>query len=115
MNANLANAIEAPEIVRALKPYGLTQSRIAEVVKVSPRAIRNWETSAPRPDNYDRLAALRDLVALLSDSLSPRGVGQWLLATNRSLLGARPIEELASGNFAAVSNAARSFVDGAYL
>jgi hypothetical protein len=115
MSAYLASAIEAQEIVKALKPYGLTQDRIAKVVNVSPRAIRHWGNSGPRPVNYDRLAALRDLVNLLSDSLSPRGVGQWLLAANRSLEGARPIEVLASGDFDAVTHAAQSFIDGAYL
>lgn len=51
---------------------------------------------ADRPEQWG-LAGLRDLVLLLSDSLTPRGVGQWLHARNRLLDGDRPIEALADG------------------
>lgn len=115
MNTKLDSAIEAPEIVKALRPYGVTQEQIASVVHVSARAVRAWSTASPRPEHYDRLAMLRDLVSLLSDSLSPRGVKQWLSAKSRLLDGARPIDLLAAGNFEAVLAAANAFVDGAYV
>jgi predicted transcriptional regulator len=115
MSTRLNAAIEAPEIVRALKPFGVTQEQIAAVVHVSPRAVRAWNLSSPRPEHYDRLAEFRDLVSLLSDSLTERGVKQWLSAKNRMLQGSRPIDLLAEGNFAMVEAAAQAFVDGAYV
>ncbi len=115
MTIQLDAAIEAPEIVKALKPFGVTQEQIASVVHVSARAVRAWSSSTPRPDHYDALADLRDLVSLLSDSLSARGVKQWLSAKNRLLSGARPLELLIDGNFSAVREAANAFVDGTYV
>jgi hypothetical protein len=115
VSTQLDSAVEAPEIVRALKPYGVTQDQIASVVHVSPRAVRAWSTGTPRPEHYDLLAELRDLVSLLSDSLTPRGVKQWLIAKNRLLGGERPMELLASGDFERVTAAAKAFVDGAYV
>jgi hypothetical protein len=72
-------------------------------------------TSEIRPQRYDRLADLRDLVILLSDSLTPRGVGQWLHARNRLLGGSRPIEALHDGRLIEVDRAAQAFIDGAYV
>lgn len=66
-------AIEAGEIVDALKHYGVTQAEVASVTHVSDRAVRGWRQSTARPENVDRLAEMRDLVVLLSDSLTPRG------------------------------------------
>src|SRR4029078_1861131 len=88
-------AVKASEIVDALKPFGVTQVDVAAVTQVSDRAVRGWRTGDIRPDRYDRLAQPRDLVLLWSDSLSPRGVGQWLHAKNRVLDGARPVDLLA--------------------
>ncbi len=84
----LQRAIEAPEIVKALRSYGVTQNDVASVAGVTDRAVRGWTTSEIRPQRYDRLADLRDLVILLSESLTPRGVEQWLHARNRLLAGA---------------------------
>lgn len=75
--------------------------------------MRGWRTSDIRPDRYDRLAQLRDLTLLLSDSLTPRGVGQWLHARNRLLEGERPIDLLAADRFDEVRGDAKSFIDGA--
>ena len=111
----LDRAVEASEIVDALKPFGVTQGDVAAVTHVSDRAVRGWRTSDIRPDRYDRLAQLRDLVILLSDSLTPRGVGQWLHAKNRLLEGQRPVELLAEDRFDTVREAAEAFVDGAYV
>jgi IS5 family transposase len=52
---------------------------------------------------------------LLSDSLTPRGVGQWLHAKNRLLGGHRAIDLLADGNVDEVRLAARAFIEGAYV
>ena len=83
MVSTLDRAVEASEIVDALKPFGVTQGDVAAATRVSDRAVRGWRTSDIRPDRYDRLAQLRDLVILLSDSLTPRGVGQWLALRGR--------------------------------
>jgi Protein of unknown function (DUF2384) len=111
----LATAIEAAEIVDALKPYGIKQRDVASVVHVTDRAVRGWRTGSIVPARYDRLAELRDLVALLSDSLTERGVGQWLHARNRTLDGERPLEVLGQGDFARVERAARAFIEGSYV
>ena len=111
----LQKAIEAPDIVVGLRAFGLTQNDIATVTKVSPRAIRGWKTANPRSEPYDRLAELQSLVVLLSDSLTPRGVGQWLHARNRLLGGERPIDLLGRGEIERVEKAARAFIEGAYV
>lgn len=115
MSQVLERAVEAPDLVRALRPYGVTQVEVGAVVGVSDRAVRGWAQSAIRPERYDRLAELRDLVLLLSDSLSARGVGQWLHARNRLLADQRPIEVLAGGGSEHVRRAAQAFVDGSYV
>lgn len=115
MTVMLERAVEAPEIVRALKSYGVTQLDVGSVAGVSDRAVRAWAQSVARPARYDKLANLRDLVLLLSDSLTPRGVGQWLHARNRLLGGDRPIDVLAAGRVQSVRNAAQAFIDGSYV
>jgi hypothetical protein len=116
MTQILERAVEAPEIVRALKPYGVTQLDVGSIAGVSDRAVRAWtQSSVARPARYDKLAELRDLVLLLSDSLTPRGVGQWLHARSRLLAGERPIDVLAVGRVEDVRRAAQSFIDGSYV
>jgi hypothetical protein len=96
-----------------LEPFGITQVDVAAVTLVSDRAVRGWRTGNIGPDRYDRLAQLHDLVLLLSDSLTPRGVGQWLHAKNRLLDGDRPIDLLAEARYDEVRGAA--FIDDSYL
>lgn len=115
MSDVLERAVEAPEIVNALKSYGVTQTDVATVTGVTDRAVRAWRESTIRRDRYDRLAELRDVVLLLSDSLTRRGVGQWLHARNRLLDGRRPLDLLHEGDVAAVRKAAQAFVDGSYV
>lgn len=52
---------------------------------------------------------------VLTDSLTPRGVGQWPRAGNRLLAGRRPLDVLHAGDADAVLGAAHSFIDGAYV
>lgn len=114
---SLEAAVEARDVIRAFREeYGLTQSTIAQAIGVGERSVRNWEkNSALRPKNEDRLQELRAIVLLLKDTLTPRGVGQWLRARNRVLSGRRPIEVLAHGNIEAVKSAATAYVEGAYV
>ena len=115
MSDTLERAVEAPEIVHALRRYGVSQADVGSVTGVSDRAVRGWASSQIRADRYDRLADLRDTALVLADSLTPRGVGQWLHARNRLLGGRRPLEVLAEGGADDVRRAAQAFVDGAYV
>jgi hypothetical protein len=78
--------------------------------------VRNWARDVPlRRRHEERLFALREIVLLLHDSLTPRGVGQWFRARNRLLDGRRPLDVLAEGDVEAVRGAAAAFADGAYV
>lgn len=113
---SLDRAVEAGEVVLRLRDYGLTQASIAKATGATVRSVRNWqETSAIRPQNDERLRELREIVLLLRDTLTPRGVGQWLNARNRILGGRRPIEVLSEGHAKLVRDAANAYVDGAYI
>jgi len=113
----LGRAVEAGEVVRRLRDdYGLTQSAIAKATGASARSVRNWEaTSAIRARSDERLRDLREVVLILGETLTARGVGQWLSARNRLLNGRRPIDLLAEGKIEAVRDAARAYVEGAYV
>lgn len=116
MAQTLERAIEADEIVAALRTYGFTQADIASAVGVTDRAVRDWLHEKPlRRGNEERLQALRQIVLLLDDSLTRRGVGQWFRAHNRSLDGRRPLDVLVEDDFDAVRQAAAAFADGAYV
>jgi hypothetical protein len=113
---NLDRAVEAGDVVLRLRDYGLTQASIAKATGATVRSVRNWqETSAIRPQNDERLRELREIVLLLRETLTPRGVGQWLKARNRNLGGRRPIEVLSEGRAIAVHDAAKAYVEGAYV
>ena len=113
----LGRAVEVGDVVRRLRDdYGLTQSAIAKATGASARSVRNWEaTSAIRASNDERLRDLREIVLILSETLTARGVGQWLRARNRLLKGRQPVDVLAEGKIGAVRDAARAYVEGAYV
>jgi len=113
----LERAVEAGDLVEAFKSFGVTQTDVAQVTRTDPKTVYAWRASNTRPRSatYDRLDGLREVVRTLADSLTPRGVGQWLHASNRLLGGRRPLEVLREGETDAVLQAARSFVDGAYV
>jgi transcriptional regulator with XRE-family HTH domain len=52
---DLERAVEAPEIVRALTAYGLTQQEVGTIAGVSDRAVRQWRRAGIKQDRYDRL------------------------------------------------------------
>src|ERR1700730_10091018 len=113
---NLDRQVEAGEVVMRLRAYGLHQASIAKATGTTVRSVRNWqETSAIRPQNDERLRDLREIVLLLKETLTPRGVGQWLTAHNRLLGGRRPIEVLSEGHAEKVRDAAKAYVEGAYV
>jgi transcriptional regulator with XRE-family HTH domain len=113
----LDRAVEVGEVVRRLRDdYGLTQSAIAKATGASARSVRNWQaTSAIRARNDERLRDLREIVLILSETLTARGVGQWLRARNRLLNGRRPLDVLAESKMKVVRDAAKAYVEGAYV
>jgi uncharacterized protein (DUF2384 family) len=70
---------------------------------------------AARSDNQALVADVRRVVSVLVDSLTQRGVRQWLLAPNPRLDGERPIELVARGQVERVVSAAKNFISGAYV
>ena len=112
----LERAVEAADVVHALRQVGLTQAAIALATRASLRSVRNWQrTSAIRPQTEDRLRDLREVVLLLQETLTTRGVGQWLRARNRLLGGRRPLEAMAAGEVQAVREAVAAYLEGAYV
>lgn len=117
MTAALDQAVEADEIVAGLRKY-LTQKDIATGARVSERTVRDWGKNSEvtvRGSNYDSLSQVREVVLVLQDSLTPRGVKQWMSARNRLLEGERPLDVLHAGDAVAVLRAARAFVEGVYV
>lgn len=109
-------AVEAVEIVSALKSHGFTQMDIAAAAGVSDRSVRNWSNETPlRRKHEERLRDLRAIVLLIDDSLTDRGVGQWFRAHQRLLAGRRPLDVLAEGDVEAVRRAAEAFANGSYV
>ena len=97
----------------------LTETDLADATGASTRTVRRWsgaqadDLGAPR--YADRIDDLHAVVAELEDSLTAKGIRQWLRARNRSLGGVRPIQLLSDGKFEPVYEAACSFRDGEYL
>jgi len=114
MADTLERAVEASEIVDALKSFGVTQVDVAAVAQVSDRAVRGWRTGDIRPDRYDRLAQLRDLVLLLSDSLTREAsaVAARQEPPARRRAPGRPARR---GPLRGGSQRGRSFVGGSYV
>jgi len=115
----LGRAVEAAQIVRSLKAFGVTQADIARVVGVSPRSVRLWVAheapGTPSRAHEARLQQLRQIVLVLRDALTPHGVGQWLRAPNRRLELRPPLELCAAGAWDEVLAAAEAFRDGDYV
>jgi hypothetical protein len=61
------------------------------------------------------ITAVEGLGQILEDSLTPAGIDQWLRSRNRMLGGRRPLDLMDEGDSAVVREAARAFVDGAYV
>jgi hypothetical protein len=91
MATALDRAVEVKDVVAALAT-SLTQADVARATGASERSVRNWKrTSAIRPEYKERLQDVREIVLILQDSLTPRGIGQWFRARNRLLDGRRPM------------------------
>lgn len=92
MATTLDRAVEPDEIVVALRPFGVSQRDVAAATQVSDRAVRAWKTGGIHDESYDRLQYLRDIVLVLADSLTARGVANGsTLAIDFSTARARSI------------------------
>jgi transcriptional regulator with XRE-family HTH domain len=97
---------------------GLTESDLASATGASTRTVRRWladDVDQPQARYAQRIDDLRAVIEVLEDSLTPKGIRQWLHARNRLLAGARPIDSLSKGNFDAVHKAADAFAQGYYV
>jgi transcriptional regulator with XRE-family HTH domain len=109
---------DADERVRYLRrEMGLTERDLATATGASDRTVRRWlgGDTTPQQRHGERLDDLKVIVEELSDSLTAKGVKQWLHGRNRHLKGDRPIECLAKGDFEAAYNAAQAFSRGYYV
>jgi predicted transcriptional regulator len=113
---DLRRAVAANDIVRALAGVGFTQKQIASATGATDRSVRNWAaTGAIRPTYDERIRELSEISLLLSETMTARGVTQWLSARNRQLGGEKPVDLIARGDGDRVREAAESFVAGAYV
>jgi hypothetical protein len=113
---DLRRAVAANDIVRALGRVGFTQKAIAQATGATDRSVRNWATTgAIRPAYDERIRELSEISLLLSDTLTPRGVTQWLSARNVLLDDERPIDLIAKGQSDRVKAAAEAYLEGSYV
>jgi predicted transcriptional regulator len=113
---DLRRAVAASDVVRALERVGFTQKQIANAAGATDRSVRNWATTgAIRPAYDERIRELSDISLVLSDTLTARGVTQWLNARNRVLDGQRPIDLISKGQGERVREAAQAYLDGSYV
>lgn len=114
--AKLRRAVAANEIVDALGTIGYTQKQIAKAAGASDRSVRNWAaTGAIRPAFNDRIRELFQMSLLLSDTLTWRGVTQWMSARNTLLDDQRPIDLISRDESPRVRGAIEAFLEGYYV
>lgn len=90
-------ATATTETVNLLRTrVGLSRIDIATATRASTSAVRNWESgyNKPRPEYGHRLHALAEVVSILSETLTPLGIRQWLNASNLNLGRQRPIKDI---------------------
>jgi transcriptional regulator with XRE-family HTH domain len=109
---------DASSSVRHIRrEIGLTEADLALATGTDARTARRWLAGevSPQRRNKERIDDLRAIVEELEDSLTPKGIRQWLRARNRVLDGERPIERLGRRDFDAVYKAAQAFAEGYYI
>ena len=108
--------VETPEVVTALESIGFTQKQIARSAGASDRSVRNWaKTGSIRSDFNERIRELFEISLLLSDSLTGRGVTQWVSAKNVLLGNQRPIDLIAKDQSDQVRDAVEAYLEGVYV
>lgn len=73
----LARAVEAGDLVEAMRGYGVSQADIAQVAKVDPKTVYAWRAvgARPRGQTYERLDGLREVVRILSAPFAKEQAG----------------------------------------
>jgi len=109
--------VDVDQRVRYLRrEMGLTEGDLATITGAADRTVRRWLSgTTPQHRHAERVDDLHAVVEELADSLTAKGVRQWLHGRNRHLKGDRPIERLAHGDFDAVYKAAEAFSRGYYV
>jgi hypothetical protein len=106
----------AHEVVVFLRDeLGFSQRDVAGLLGADERTVRRLLSDPkirPQQRHARRLDDIRDLISLLQDSLPGEQTGRWLRARNRMLKGERPVELIATDDYARVRDAAEAFVDG---
>jgi hypothetical protein len=102
------------EIAGALMVYGLNGERLASFLGAEDLTGEAWTSWSNDPAYADRLAALREVILTLSDSLTARGIKQWLTAPQRVLMRQSPMELITTGNLSDVVVAAHVLDQGVY-
>jgi transcriptional regulator with XRE-family HTH domain len=112
------SATGAVESVRYLRrEVGLTETDLADGTGAAVRTVRRWAQDRTEPQRryQPRIDDLRAVVEILDETLTSKGIAQWLRSRNRYLDGDRPIDVLREGEYSRVKEAADAFRDGAYL
>ena len=111
----LKRASTPGQIAEALEGFGFTQEEIAQCVgEMQQRIDTNLPIIKLADQAVDRLVRLKDLVLLFETRLKPAGVPFWFRAKSPYIHDLTPLEGFRDGDFASVSDAAHSFVEGAY-
>lgn len=109
----------AREVAQRLRSgVGLTEADLATATGASTRTVRRWladDAGGPQARYAARIDDLRIIVDELQDSLTSKGIRQWLHARSRYLQGARPIDSIGKGQFDSVHKAALAFSEGYYI
>jgi transcriptional regulator with XRE-family HTH domain len=112
-------AIGADESVRYLRrQVGMTEVDLADGTGASTRTVRRWlasDATTPQRRFATQLDDLRTIAKTLEESLTHKGIRQWLRARNRLLDDQRPIDLLREGHFDRVHQAAQAFNEGYYV
>ena len=113
---DLKRAVAANDIVRALGRAVLLEKQIANATGATDRSVSNWAATGAIAPTYDeRIRELSEISLLLSDTLTARGVTQWLSARNLLLDDRRPIDLISKGEGDRVKAAAQAYLEGSYV
>jgi hypothetical protein len=85
---------------------GLTWRQIAEIFRISERAVAGWRRQGVPRHKVETMQALRAIGATLYGGLGARGVSEWLMAGSPSR-----IERIRDGEAEAVSAEALAYLD----
>lgn len=116
-----ALAVDSPHVASSVPPEakltgdlaedvhlvtGLTWRQIAEIFRISERAVAGWRRQGVPRHKVETMQALRAIGATLYSGLGASGVSEWLLAGSPSR-----IERIRGGEAASVSAEALAYLD----